>query len=85
MRVRGDTFGEMFIQKFLQNQLFVQFDEVANLGKAFKDAYNLGGWLIFQELLNEWVIEVVTFDPHDFTKEQLGAYCPNIYLYCALE
>ncbi len=38
MRVRGDTFGEPFIQKFLQNQLFVEFDEVAKLGKAFKDA-----------------------------------------------
>ena len=32
------------------------------LGKAFLDASNQGGWLI----LNEWVTDGVTSDPHDF-------------------
>ena len=41
MRVRGDTFGELFIQKILQNQLFLYFNEIAKLSKVFKDNYFL--------------------------------------------
>jgi hypothetical protein len=29
-------------------------------------AYNLGEWLILQDIFNEWVAEGVASDPHDF-------------------
>ena len=37
--------------------------------KLSKDTYNLGGLLIFYDLLNEVVAEGVAFDPHDFTMD----------------
>ena len=46
------------------------FDKAAKLGIASEDAYNQGGWLPnFVRLLNEWVAEGVTSDPHDFIGE----------------
>jgi hypothetical protein len=40
-----------------------------NLGKAFQDAYNQGGLLILQDLLNEWVTKGVASDPLDFSRK----------------
>ena len=47
------------------------FDKAAKLGKTSEDAYNLGGWLILLDLLNEWVAECVASYPHNFI-QQLG-------------
>ena len=41
---------------------------MANIGKASEDAYNQRGWLILQDLLNEWVAEGVASDVKDFTQ-----------------
>ena len=51
-----------------KNQFFVKFDEAAKLGKATEDAYNQEDWLIFKDILNEWVSKGLASDPHDFTK-----------------
>ena len=48
-------------------------DEAAMLGKTTKDAYIIGDTA---ELLNEWVSEVVTFDPYDFS-----AWCLKFYAF----
>ena len=42
------------------------FDQAAKLGKASRDAYNLGLWLIFQDLLKNWFAEGVASDVNDF-------------------
>ena len=39
----------------LQNHIFANFDEAANLCKASNDPYNRGGW----------VAEGVAYNPHD--------------------
>ena len=41
------------------------FDQAAKLGKAFRDAYNPGLWLILQAHLRNGVAEGVASDPHD--------------------
>ena len=56
----------------------MSFDEARKQCKASEDAYNWGGWLIFKDILNEWVAEGVAFDPHDFSKhagKQPAATC----------
>ena len=59
------------------------FDKLAKLGKSTQDAYNQEGWLILQDLLNEWVAEGVASDVNDFSNypthlsissDQRGAY-----------
>ena len=39
------------------------------LCKANEYAYNQGGRLILFNNLIEWIAKVVTYDPHDFTKQ----------------
>ena len=41
------------------------FDQAAKLGKASRDAYNPGLWLILQALLKNGVAKGVASDPHD--------------------
>ena len=41
------------------------FDQDAKLGKASRDAYNPGLWLISSALLKNGVTEGVASDPHD--------------------
>ena len=51
---------------YLKSRLI--FDKAAlKLCKAPVDANNLEGWLIFSDLLNEWVAKGVASDPHDST------------------
>ena len=42
------------------------FEQAAKLGKASRDAYNPGLWLILLDLLKNWVAEGVAFDVNDF-------------------
>jgi hypothetical protein len=42
------------------------FDQAAKLGKASRDAYNPGLWLILLDLLKNWVAESVSSDVNDF-------------------
>ena len=44
---------------------------MAKLGKATWDAYNLGGWLILQALLKNWVAEGVASEVNDSTQGPL--------------
>ena len=43
------------------------FDQAAKLGKASRDAYNPGLWLILEDFLKNWVAESVASDVNDFT------------------
>ena len=51
----------------VQKSNFVNFDDPEKLCKAFNDAYDCGGWMILQDLLNERVAEGDISDTHDFT------------------
>ena len=42
------------------------FDQAAKLGKACRDAYNPGLWLIFKDLFKNWVAKGVASDINDF-------------------
>ena len=42
------------------------FHQAAKLGKASRNAYNPGLWLIFYDLLKNWVAEGVTSEVNDF-------------------
>ena len=47
------------------------FDQVAKLGKASRDAYNPGLWLILYALMKNGVAEGVAPDPHDTNIQEL--------------
>jgi hypothetical protein len=50
------------------------FDQAAMLGKASRDAYNLGLWLLLKVLLKNRVAEGVASDPHDTTPQHQSTY-----------
>ena len=45
------------------------------LGKAIWDTYNLGGWLILQALLKNWVAEGIASDVNDIV---YGVFLGNV-------
>ena len=49
-----------------ESQIFALCNELAKLGKASQDDYNLGGWLILQDRLKNWVAECVASEVNDF-------------------
>ena len=55
-----------FFHISFKNPLYLKsrpiFDKAAKLCKASEDAYNWEGWLIFSDLLNEWVAKGVAVD-----------------------
>ena len=48
-----------------EGPIFTICDELAKLGKASYDAFNLGGWLI----LKNWVVKGVTSEVNDFSQK----------------
>ena len=53
-------------------------EEAAKLGKATWDAYNLGGWLILEALLKNWVAKGVASKIHDFTSQHSMYYVSSV-------
>ena len=50
-----------------ESPILALHDKAAKLGKASQEAYNRGGWLIFQELLKNWVAKGVASEVNNFT------------------
>ena len=63
-KIQRDDFWHIHFE----SPIFAFCTELAKLGKAFQEAYSLGGWLILQALLKNGVAEGVTSDPHDTTQ-----------------
>ena len=57
-----------------ESPIFALFAELAKLGKASQDAYNLGGWLILLTLLKNGVAEGVASNPHDTSMDHQGRF-----------
>ena len=58
-----------FNEKINSWMILALHDEAAKLCKASLDAYNRGGWLIFKDLLKNWVAEGVSFEVNDFNAD----------------
>ena len=85
IEVTKKLLGFRNLQEKLENDFFVTsilkplqmvkscqiFDQVAKLGKASRDAYNPGLWIILYALLKNGVAEGVAFDPHDTKSKEL--------------
>ena len=67
----------MTFEIHFESQILSLFDKAAKLGKASGDAYNGGGWLILEDLLNELVTEGVSSHPHDFRVDEGGRKLPR--------
>ena len=69
----GRTYQE---HKWKKNNIpaLALFDKGAKLGKAWRDTYIRGGWLILQDLLKSGLLEALTVASkvHDFIEDYLG-------------
>ena len=71
------------IEIHYESQILALVVEAAKLVIAFKDTYNREGWLILQDILNEWVAEGVASGPHDFNvhpSRPPEVYCMQFFL-----